>query len=110
MTTVADLYSLQEMDIEIQAKQAALADVETRLGESEELEEARQEVEELRRRLREAQKKQREAEWAVEEVRTKIQPLEAKLYGGTVKIPKELVGLHLQSEPAASFDTRAPRC
>lgn len=93
MTTVADLYLLQELDLEIQAKQAALEDVEARLGESEELEEARQEVEEQRRRLREAQKKQREAEWAVEEVRTKIQPLEAKLYGGTVKIPKELVGL-----------------
>ena len=93
MTTVADLYLLQEMDIEIQAKQTALADVETRLGESEELEEKRQEVEEQRHRLREAQKKQREAEWAVEEVRVKIQPVEEKLYGGTVKIPKELVGL-----------------
>jgi len=92
MTTVVDLYLLQEMDIEIQAKQAALGDVETRLGESEELEEARQEVEEQRHRLREAQKKQREAEWAVEEVRVKIQPLEKKLYGGTIKNPKELVG------------------
>jgi hypothetical protein len=93
MTTVADLYVLQEMDLEIQAKQAALADVETRLGESEELEETRREVKEQRDRLREAQKKQREAEWRVEEVRAKIQPLEKKLYGGTVKNPKELVGL-----------------
>jgi uncharacterized protein len=92
MTTVADLYVLQEMDIEIQAKEAALADVETRLGESEELEETRREVEEQRHGLREAQKKQREAEWKVEEVRIKIRPLEEKLYGGTVKNPKELVG------------------
>jgi hypothetical protein len=93
MTTVADLYLLQEMDLEIQAKQAALADVETRLGESEEVEEARREVEEQRHLLREAQKKQREAEWRVEEVRVKIQPVEKRLYGGTVKNPKELVGL-----------------
>ena len=92
MTTVADHYLLQEMDIEMQAKQAALDDVEARLGESEELEETRREVEETRHRLREAQKKQREAEWTVEEVRVKIQPLEKKLYGGTVKNPKELVG------------------
>jgi len=56
------------------------------------LEETRREVEETRHRLREAQKKQREAEWTVEEVRVKIQPLEKKLYGGTVKNPKELVG------------------
>jgi hypothetical protein len=93
MTTVADLYLLQELDLEIEAKQAALADVEERLGESEELEEVRREVEEQRHRLREAQKTQREAEWKVEEVRAKIQPLEKKLYGGTIKIPKELVGL-----------------
>jgi predicted nucleic acid-binding Zn-ribbon protein len=92
MTTVADLYILQEMDIEIQAKQAALDDVEARLGESEELEETRREVEETRHRLRETQKKQREAEWVVEEIRAKLQPLEEKLYGGTVKNPKELVG------------------
>jgi predicted nucleic acid-binding Zn-ribbon protein len=93
MTTVADLYLLQEMDLEIQAKQAALSDVETRLGESEELEMARREVEEQRHRLREAQKKQREAEWTVEGVRVKIQPLEQRLYGGAIKNPKELVGL-----------------
>ena len=29
----------------------------------------------------------------MEEVRVKVQPVEEKLYGGTVKIPKELVGL-----------------
>jgi len=92
MTTVADLYLLQEMDIEIQAEQTALDDVEARLGESEELEETRREVEETRHRLRETQKKQREAEWKVEEIRAKIQPLEEKLYSGTVKNPKELVG------------------
>ena len=92
MTTVADLYLLQEMDTEIQAKQAALEDVEARLGESEELEETRREVEETRHRLRETQKKQREAERTVDDIRAKIQPLEEKLYGGTVKNPKELVG------------------
>jgi hypothetical protein len=94
MTTMADLYLLQEIDLEMQAKQTALSDVQARLGESEELEEARRAAEEQHHLLREGQKKQREAEWTVEEIRTKIQPLEEKLYGGTIKNPKELVGFH----------------
>jgi len=93
MTKVADLYLLQETDLEIQAKQAALSDVEARLGDSGELEEVRLTVGELRHGLRDAQKKLRESEWTVEEVQVKIQPLEEKLYGGTVKSPKELVDL-----------------
>ena len=92
MTTVADLYLLQEIDLGLQANRAALSEAEERLGESEEVQEARRAVEEQRERLREGQKKQREAEWTVEEIRAKLQPLEEKLYGGTIKNPKELVG------------------
>jgi predicted nucleic acid-binding Zn-ribbon protein len=93
MTTVADLHRFQELDLEIQAKQAVLADVEARLVETAELDEARREAEEQRQLLREGQKNQRKAEWAVDEVRAKIRPLEEKLYGGAVKNPKELMGL-----------------
>ena len=92
MTMVVDLYLLQEIDLGLEASRAALSDVEERLGESEEVQEARRVVEEQRDRLREGQKKQREAEWTVEEVRAKLQPVEEKLYGGTIKNPKELVG------------------
>lgn len=92
MTSVADLYLLQEIDLELEAKQAALAELEERLGESDELRSARLEAAEKPERLRETQRGQRDAEWAVEEVRAKIQPLEEKLYGGSVKNPKELVG------------------
>lgn len=92
MTTVVDLYLLQEIDLGLEASRAALSDVEERLGESEEVQEAHRAVEEQRGRLREGQKKQREAEWTVEEIRAKLQPLEEKLYGGTIKNPKELVG------------------
>ena len=92
MTTVSDLFLLQETDLELEAKRDALSDAEERLGETEELQEARAEVEEQRERLHEAQKKQREAEWTVEEVRVKLQPLEQKLYSGTIKNPKELLG------------------
>jgi hypothetical protein len=92
MTTVADLYLLQEIDLGLEASRTTLGGVEERLGESEEVQQARRTVEEQRDRLREGQKKQREAEWAVEEVRAKLQPVEEKLYSGTVKNPKELMG------------------
>ena len=94
MTTVADLYVLQEIDLEIQAKQIALEEAEARLGESEELDETRRLAEEQRAGVKEAQRKLRDAEWAVDDIRTKLQPLTEKLYSGTVKNPKELMGLH----------------
>ena len=94
MISVADLYALQEIDLDIQAKQSALEEVEARLGEREELDEARRLAEEQRGYLREAQTKLRDAEWAVDDIRAKIQPLNEKLYSGTVKNPKELMGLH----------------
>ena len=89
---VGDLYVLQEIDLGLEATRTALSEVQERLGESEELEEARRAVEEGRLRLRECQKRQREAEWAVEEIQAKLRPLEEKLYGGTIKNPKELMG------------------
>ena len=78
MTTVADLYVLQEIDLEIQAKQIALEEVEARLGESEELDETRRLAEEQRAGLKEAQGKLRDAEWAGDELRTKVLPLTEK--------------------------------
>ena len=94
MTRVADLYALQEIDLDSQARQVALEEVEARLGESEELDEARRLAEERRSTLQEAQTKLRDAEWAVDDVRARLQPLNEKLYSGTVKNPKELMGLH----------------
>jgi predicted nucleic acid-binding Zn-ribbon protein len=98
MTRVADLYLLQEIDLEIQTAQAGLDDVEARLGESEELEEARRETTERRQSLQDSQKKLREAEGKVEDIREKIKPLADKLYGGTVKNIKELMGFEQDVE------------
>lgn len=98
MTRVADLYVLQEIDLEIQTRQAALDDIEARLGESEALEETRREAGERRQSLQETQKELREAEWRVEEIRDKIKPLAEKLYGGTVKNIKELMGFEQDVE------------
>jgi predicted nucleic acid-binding Zn-ribbon protein len=98
MTHVADLYALQEIDSALDACRASLADAESRVGETEELVETRERVTHLRRALEELEKRQREQEWEIDDLREKIEPLEKKLYGGTIRNPKELEGLQQDVE------------
>jgi predicted nucleic acid-binding Zn-ribbon protein len=90
MTIAADLYALQEIDSAVEATKASLAAVEEQLGESEELVAARQAVEEGRDALEDVNKQQRELEWQVDDVRSRLSGVEGKLYGGSVRNPKEL--------------------
>jgi len=72
---------------------ARLQEIDEGIQETEELAEARQlkiEKEEVLSGLR---SKQRELEWEVDQVRSKASEMEAKLYGGTVRNPKELSDL-----------------
>lgn len=93
MTSIAELYALQEVDLALDADRTALVDVESRLGESEELLEARQTSTEMRDALRVAEKEFKEQEWNADELRGKIEPLERRLYAGKVQNPKELEDL-----------------
>ena len=93
MTRISDLFDLQDTDLEIDAKRAALSEVESRLGGSEEMESAAGAIKEMEAEVEELHKKLRAAEWEVEELTNKIKPLEKKLYGGSVHIPKELASI-----------------
>jgi predicted nucleic acid-binding Zn-ribbon protein len=90
MTIAADLYALQEIDSAVEATKASLTAVEEQLGESEELVAARQAVEEGRDALEDVSKQQRELEWRVDDLRSRLSDVEGKLYGGSVRNPKEL--------------------
>jgi len=92
------LYELQEVDLEIEAKREALSRVESRLGESEALVEARLSLAREEQDLAELQRNQRLGEWELEDLRVKVAGLEEKLYGGSVKNPKELASLQEQVE------------
>jgi len=94
MAIAAELYVLQEIDSAIDAAQAALAVVEERLGETEELTTARVAVDEHREALRALHDAQRDTEWQVDDARSHVAAVEKKLYGGTVRNPKELGGLN----------------
>jgi len=90
------LYELQEVDLEIDAQREALSEVMGRLGESEELDQARLSLAGDEERLAELERSQRELEREVEDLRAKATASEEKLYGGTVKNPKELASLQEQ--------------
>ncbi len=90
MSSIAELYALQEVDLAIDANREALADAQSRLGEPEELVEARRVAEESLAKLREEEKRFKEREWDADELRAKIEPLERRLYEGSVGDPREL--------------------
>lgn len=90
MTTAAELFALQETDLAIDSAVAKLTEVEEQLGESEELLDAREQVEQRRAKVQEVQARQKSLDWDAQEVREKVAEIETKLYGGTVKNPKEL--------------------
>lgn len=93
MTGAAELYALQEIDLALDTRRVRLAAIEGQLGETEELLAARQEVAEKRQQVHELQEKQKLLEGPVDEVRNKAAAIERKLYGGTIRNPKELQDL-----------------
>jgi predicted nucleic acid-binding Zn-ribbon protein len=93
MSVVSELFTLQELDLALDRALARLEEVEAGLVETEELIQARQEKEEKEQAVDLLRARQKELEWEVEEVRTKAAEVEAKLYGGTVRNPKELSDL-----------------
>lgn len=93
MTTAAEVYALQEVDLAIESRRTRLAQIEEQLGEREELLAARQEAAAKGEALRKLKEQQKDLEWRVEEVRAKASQLEKKLYGGSIRNPKELEDL-----------------
>ena len=93
MTRISDLFDLQEIDLEIDARRVAISEAESRIGESEEVEAAAGVIIEREAEVQELHKKLKAAEWEVEDLTNKIKPLEKKLYGGSVHIPKELASI-----------------
>ena len=90
MPSLSELWGLQEIDSALDTRRASLDDARLRLGESEEVVALRARVEELRAALRAAQSAQKDVELEADDLKSKITPAEEKLYGGTVRNPREL--------------------
>lgn len=96
MSKGRQLYDLQEIDLEIDAKRDALSEVMSRLGDSAVVDQSRLSLAGDEERLAELERSQRELEREVEDLQAKAAVSEERLYGGTVKNPKELSSLQEQ--------------
>ncbi len=97
-TSIVDLYALQETDSALDERRATIERAEARIADTIEVDEARAEFEARDADRLHAELAQRAIELDLEELREKIEPLEKKLYGGTVRSPKELADLELEDE------------
>lgn len=93
MTTAAELAALQEIDLALDRDLARLAAIEESLGESDELIQAREKMEQKQAVVAGLRSRQADLEWSVDEVRAKALQVEGKLYGGSIRNPKELQDL-----------------
>jgi len=93
MTLIADLYALQEIDSQIDQRDAALADLRGRPTENEEIAEARAELAEHETGLPELEARQRDLDLQVATQRQKCDDVETKLYSGSITNAKELQDL-----------------
>ncbi|MFC1923771.1 zinc ribbon domain-containing protein [Chloroflexota bacterium] len=92
------LYDLQQIDLNLEAKVEELRLVESQLGDNRVLIQGQAELEGEQDCLAELEKKQKAAEWRVDDLQAKLDPLNKELYSGTVKNPKELSSLQQQVE------------
>ncbi|MPZ48377.1 MAG: hypothetical protein GEU75_03535 [Dehalococcoidia bacterium] len=98
MTSPADLFALQELDLKHDARRALIADIESRLAETEALIAARETVAEATAALDGLRRQQHDLDIKLTDLDAKIKPLEERLYGGSVRNPKELTDLQKEDE------------
>ena len=93
MSLAAQLYRLQQLDLELQDRQQELSDVENKLSDNKALLAAEAKLASRREQLEDARKKQKGREWELDDLQEKTRQVNGKLYGGKTKDPKELVNL-----------------
>lgn len=98
MSLPLQLFSLQQLDTDLDRLNARLAEIRASREESDELVSARKEVERRDKALRRLEAKLKDLEWTVSDLTAKIERNEGKLYGGRIQNPKELDGFRREVE------------
>jgi len=93
MSVVKQLYQLQEVELEIESDEQALAQIASQLGKSQAVVRARTKLKLEQQRLEELRRQQHSAEWEIDDLVSKLTTAEGKLYGGRISNPKELTNL-----------------
>ena len=90
MTTIHRLYELQELDWEIDSSQVRLTSVEEQIEDDSELVRIRGEIEEQQNTVRQLHQKQSTQTLELQAIEDRVKALDGRLYGGTVKSPREM--------------------
>ena len=96
MSVVKQLYQLQEVELEIESNEQALAQIARQLGESQAVVRARTKLKLEQQHLEELRRQQHAAEWEIEDLVNKLTTAEGKLYSGRIKNSKELTNLQYE--------------
>jgi predicted nucleic acid-binding Zn-ribbon protein len=98
MTSAADLLALQDIDLKRDSRRALIADIDSRLGETDAVLSAREAVQSATAELERLRSEQRALDAQLQDLDAKIHPLEKKLYDGSIRNPKELTDLQHEVE------------
>lgn len=93
MSIAKQLYQLQDVELEIESDEQAIAEIANQLGESQVVAKAQSKLKSEQQHLEELVRQQRSVEWEIEDLVDKLTPTEEKLYSGRIKDPKELTNL-----------------
>ncbi len=93
MGVAKQFYQLQEVELEIESDEEALAQLASQLGESQAVVRTQAKFKLEQQHLEELRRQQHSAEWEIEDLMTKLTTAEEKLYSGRTKDPKELTNL-----------------
>jgi predicted nucleic acid-binding Zn-ribbon protein len=92
------LFDLQALDLEIKTAEAALSDMEQRLQDDSKIKNIKQEYSTITDELIKVERSKKDLEWNIDELQRNINQINTKLYGGTVKNPKELMGFEQEGK------------
>lgn len=101
VSRAGSLFRLQELDLEADRIAARLKDIQQQLESDEAARRSAQAVDLAAARAADARRASREAEIEVDSLRAKIEENDRRLYGGTVRQPKELQELQREAESLA---------
>ena len=93
MGVAKQFYQLQEVELEIESNEEALARIASQLGESQAVVRTQTKLKSEQQQLEELGRQQHSAEWEIEDLVNKLTTAEEKLYSGRIKDSKELTNL-----------------
>ncbi len=93
MSVAKQLYQLQEVELEIESNEEALAQLASQLGESQAVVRTQAKLKSEQQQLEGLGRQQHSAEWEIDDLVNKLTTAEKKLYSGRIKDPKELTNL-----------------